>query len=73
MGSGAPVSQKIDVAAEAAKASFPVGVSLATLGGLTLHDLVMLATLVYIVLQAAYLLWKWYRQATSEKGGDSAC
>lgn len=56
--------QKSDLASEAAKASFPVGVSLATLGGLSLHDLVMLATLGYIALQAGYLVWKWYRQAT---------
>lgn len=56
--------QKTDLAAEATKAAFPAGVSLATLAGVSLHDLVMLATLVYIVLQAAYLLWKWYRQAT---------
>ena len=55
---------KTDLASEAAKASFPVGVSLASLGGMTLHDMVMLATLVYIALQAGYLLWKWYRQAT---------
>lgn len=67
MGSGSPVMQKTDIAAEAAKASFPVGVSLATLGGVSLNDLVMLATLVYIVLQAAFLLWKWYRLATGDK------
>ena len=58
---------KTDIASEAAKASFPVGVSLATLGGMTLHDVVMLATLVYIVLQAAFLCWKWYRLATGDK------
>ncbi len=62
---------KTDIASEAVKASFPVGVSLATLGGMSLHDVVMLATLVYIVLQAAFLLWKWYRIATGDrKVGD---
>lgn len=55
--------QKTDLAAEATKAAFPAGVSLATLAGVSLHDLVMLATLVYIALQASYLVWKWYRQA----------
>ena len=56
--------QKTDLAAEATKAAFPVGVSAFTLAGVSLNDLVMLATLGYIALQAAYLLWKWYRQAT---------
>lgn len=61
--------QRSEVAAEVAKASVPVGVSLASLGGMTLHDWVMLATLGYIVLQAAFLVYKWMRLAARGRKG----
>jgi hypothetical protein len=61
--------QRSELASEAAKASVPVGVSLASLGGMTLHDWVMLATLGYIVLQAAFLVYKWIRLAARSRKG----
>lgn len=45
-----------DVAVESAKASIAV-----TGFALTLNEWVAVATLVYISLQAAYLVWKWHR------------
>ena len=51
------------VAQESLKAAPPVAVtSWAWMSGLTLTDLVALATLSYIGLQAIYLLWKWWRE-----------
>jgi hypothetical protein len=53
-----------DVVIEAAKAAPPVGVSAAgAMSGWDLNHWVALATLVYISLQVAHLLWKWRRQA----------
>lgn len=54
---------KQDVAAEAAKATPPIVISgWAWFHGLTLNQAVALATLAYIALQAAYLIWKWWRE-----------
>lgn len=52
-----------DVVVATAKASPPVA---AMLFGLTLNDLVALATLAYLGLQALYLVWKWLRERRSE-------
>lgn len=60
------MNNKADVIAESIKAIPPASVSLATLAGVPLHDIVMLATLVYIVLQAAFLLWKWWKMAIGD-------
>lgn len=54
---------KQEIAHEAAKASPPVAVTAwAWMSGLALTDLVALATLAYVVLQTAYLLWRWSRE-----------
>lgn len=52
-----------EIAQEAMKATPPVAVALAGhFAGMTLQDWVLIATLVYVVLQAGHLLWKWYRE-----------
>lgn len=52
------------VAAEGLKATPPITVSIvAFTQGLTISDAVGYATLAYIAMQAAYLLWKWIREA----------
>lgn len=43
------------------KSAPPVAVSALTLGGVGLQDWVFIVTLAYVVLQGAYLLWKWAR------------
>lgn len=54
---------KTAIAAEGIKATPPVTVTaVAWMNGLTLTDFVALATLIYISLQAGYLLWKWYQE-----------
>ena len=35
--------------------------------GLTLNEWVAIATFIYIGIQAAYLIWKWYKEANKDK------
>ena len=55
------VEQKADIAAEAAKAAPPVTVAGATVAGLPVNELILWATLVYLVVQIAFLLYRWQR------------
>jgi uncharacterized membrane protein len=53
-----------DVPVEALKAAPPVTVTAAAaVTGWDLNHWVAIGTLVYIVLQCAHLIWKWWRQA----------
>lgn len=52
------------IAQESLKASPPVTITVvAWMQGLTLTDVVALATLAYVLLQSGYLVWKWVREA----------
>lgn len=54
---------KQEIAHEAVKASPPVAItSWAWLQGIPIDKLLGWATLAYVVLQTAYLLWKWRRE-----------
>lgn len=54
--------QKLDVAQEAVKSAPPVAVTaISGLLGFSLHDWVLVATLVYVVFQIAWLVYKWQR------------
>jgi uncharacterized membrane protein len=60
--------QKSDIASEAIKAAPPVVITTAvTIGGLTLNEWVAIATLLYIVLQSGWLVWKWYHAIKDKK------
>lgn len=60
--------QKSDIASEAIKAAPPVAITTAvTIGGLTLNEWVAIATLLYIVLQSGWLVWKWYHAIKDKK------
>ena len=60
--------QKSDVLVEAAKAAPPVAITTAvTVGGLTLNEWVAVATLLYIVLQSGWLVWKWFHAIKDKK------
>jgi len=37
----------------------------ATIYGITLNEMVAILTMAYILLQAAYLIWKWIKEARS--------
>ena len=54
---------KAEITQEGLKTTPPVAVMAWTwMHGVTLNEIVALATLGYIVLQAAYLIWKWIRE-----------
>jgi disulfide bond formation protein DsbB len=57
-----------DVIEAAAKASPPVAYVGVRLVGVSLPDWVAIATLAYLLLQGAHLIWRWRRQA--RRGGD---
>lgn len=60
--------QKSDIASEAIKAAPPVAITTAvTVGGLTLNEWVAIATLLYIVLQSGWLVWKWFHAIKDKK------
>ncbi|NGR07854.1 hypothetical protein G5B41_09800 [bacterium SGD-2] len=59
-----------EIASEVAKAAPPAAVTtLAAANGWSLNNVIGLATLVYIVLQAGYLIWKWRRDVRRERQG----
>lgn len=59
-----------EIANEAAKAAPPAVVTtVAALGGLSLNNIIGIATLAYISLQAGYLLWKWHRDWRRDRQG----
>lgn len=58
---------KAELTQEGLKATPPVAVTLAWMSGLTINDAVGYATLIYVVLQAGYLLWKWYGEIKKRK------
>lgn len=61
-------SQKVDFLNEAAKGAPPAAVALsAHVLGLGLADWVAIATIAYIVLQASFLIWKWWRLSRDRK------
>jgi hypothetical protein len=62
------MQQKADIATEAAKASPPVAVAGATVAGIQVNDLILWSTLVYVVLQIAFLLYRWHKMHTTKKG-----
>jgi hypothetical protein len=65
------MQQKADIAAEAAKASPPVAVAGATVAGIQVNDLILWATLIYIVLQIGFLLYRWQRLHFAREAEDA--
>jgi hypothetical protein len=59
---------KTDLAQEAMKSTPPVAVAgAAWVFGLTLNDWVAIGTLLYLVLQGAFLVWKWWKEANRKE------
>lgn len=57
-----------EIVTEAAKAAPPVAVTATAMaGGLSLNNVIGAATLIYIILQAGYLVWKWRRDIQVER------
>jgi hypothetical protein len=64
------IEQKSDIASEAAKAAPPVTVAGATIAGMQVNDLILWATLVYLVLQIGFLLYRWRRMHFQGKADE---
>lgn len=64
------MQQKADLAAEAAKAAPPITVAGATVAGVQINDLILWATLLYLVLQIGFLLYRWQRLHFSAHQAD---
>lgn len=63
--------QKIEITTEVTKATPPMAVVAAgAVWGYSLQDWVLIATLIYIVLQAFFLLRKWYVNEKRDWGND---
>lgn len=52
---------KHEIAAEAVKAAPPITVAGATVAGVPVNDLILWATLLYLVLQIGFLVYRWWR------------
>jgi hypothetical protein len=55
------IEQKSDIVTEIAKAAPPVTVAGATVAGMQVNDMILWATLLYLVLQIGFLLYRWGR------------
>lgn len=66
------MQQKADIASEAAKAAPPVTVAGATIAGVQVNDLILWATLIYIVLQIGFLLYRWHKLIVSRRQESDA-
>lgn len=55
------LQHKADITDTAMKAAPPVAVSGAAAAGVQINDLILWATLVYLILQIGFLLYKWKR------------
>ena len=63
-------TMKNDVQMEAVKGAPPAAVAALSMMGISLSDIVLLATLIYIVLQMAFLLYRWHRMRSADLRGD---
>lgn len=62
-----------EILSEVAKSTPPAAVvATATVSGLSLNNVIGIATLIYIVLQAGYLIWKWRRDVRRDREQRSA-
>ena len=64
------MQSKSDLIAEAAKSAPPVTVAGLTVAGVSLNDVVLIATLFYIVLQAGFLAYRWVRVHNGQAAAD---
>jgi hypothetical protein len=60
-----------DIALEGAKATPPVAVVTTTwAGGWSMNDTVIVLTIVYLLLQIGWLLWRWHRAASGRQAEE---
>jgi hypothetical protein len=66
------MEQKSDIISEATKAAPPVTVAGATVAGVQVNDLILWATLIYIVLQIGFLLYRWHKLIVSRRESEES-
>ncbi len=59
--------QKTDLAQETLKGAPPVAVTIAHYAGMSINEILTVVTIVYVVLQIGFLLWKWRRLARGQE------
>lgn len=64
------MQQKADIAAETTKAAPPVTVAGASVAGVTINEMILWTTLIYIVLQIGFLIYRWQRLHYSRQAGE---
>ena len=64
------MTQRSELTAEALRAAPPVTVAGATIAGVPLNDLILWATLLYLVLRRGFLLYRWWKIHTQECAQD---
>ena len=64
------IEQKSDIVTEVTKAAPQVTVAGATIAGMQVNDMILWATLLYLVLQIGFLLYRWGRLHFSGKGDE---
>ena len=62
---------KHEIASEAVKAAPPITVAGATVAGVAVNDLILWATLLYLVLQIGFLIYRWWRVGTGRDQGST--
>jgi len=55
------MTQRSEISAEALRAAPPVTVAGATVAGVPLNEIILWATLLYLVLQIGFLLYRWQK------------
>ena len=59
---------KTEVMSEGAKSTLPVTVSaLAWFDAVPLNNWLILVSILYVLMQASYLVWKWYKEYKASK------
>lgn len=64
-------TSKHEIAAEAIKATPPVTVAGATVAGVPVNEMILWATLLYLVLQIGFLLYRWWRMTSGRHVEDA--
>jgi len=64
------MTHRSELTAEALRAAPPVTVAGATIAGVPLNDLILWATLLYLVLQIGFLLYRWWTMHTQDSAQD---
>lgn len=66
------MTQRSEITTEAIRAAPPVTVAGATVAGVPLNEIILWATLAYLLLQIGFLLFRWHKLALGATGAKDA-